>query len=99
MGCALAFSSMNPTGHYLLNLANPVHREIAKCLLFINKQNFDKISKGEYFDRSSYGTKSCFRNESINKGNFKWTSAFVLPVEGTFEFDFVYLPPSRGLSE
>jgi hypothetical protein len=54
--------------------------------------------KGEAFDRSPQGTKSCFRNEQINKGGFKWSPVFVLPSEGTFEFDFVYFSQSRFLS-
>ena len=97
-GNAVSFSSINPTGHYQLNLSNQIHREIAKCLLFINKQNYDKIVKGEAFDRSPQGTKSCFRNEQINKGGFKWSPVFVLPSEGTFEFDFVYFSQTRFLS-
>ena len=68
-------------------------------LLFINKQNYDRILKGEAFDRSPQGTKSCFRNEQINKGGFKWSPAFVLPTEGTFEFDFVNFTSSRSLSQ
>lgn len=55
--------------------------------------------KGEAYDRSQWGNKSCFRNETINKGSFKWSPAFVLPANGNFEFDFVYMPPSRGLKE
>jgi hypothetical protein len=51
-GDAFAFSSLNPTGHYLLKLDNPVHRDVAKVLLFINKYNYDKIVKNEAFDRS-----------------------------------------------
>jgi hypothetical protein len=90
---------MNPTGRYFLKLDNPIQREVAKILLFINKSNYDKIVKGEAFDRSQYGNKSCFRNEKINKGDFKWSPAFVLPVIGNFEFDFFYMPPSRGLKE
>lgn len=72
-GDVFAFSAMNPTGNYSLNLANVNHREVVKCLLFINKQNFEKIAKTEAFDRSALGTKSCFRNEKINKGVIKWT--------------------------
>jgi len=34
-------------------------------LLIINKNHFEKVSKNEAADRSIYGTKSCFRNESI----------------------------------
>ena len=98
-GDSFAFSSLNPTGHYFLKLDNPNHREVAKILLFINKQNYDRIVKGEAFDRSQWQNKSCFRNEKINKGSFKWSPAFVLPPNDNFECDFVYLPPSRGLRE
>ena len=98
-GDAFTFSSYNPTGHYFLKLDNPVHRDVAKVLLYINKQNFDRIVKGEAFDRSQWGNKSCFRNETINKGELRWSPAFVLPQTGIFEFDFIYLTPSRGLKE
>lgn len=43
---------MNPTGQYFLKLDNPIQREVAKILLYINKANYDKIVKGEAYDRS-----------------------------------------------
>jgi hypothetical protein len=67
--------------------------------LYINKLNFDRITKGEVFDKSQFGNKSCFRNEMISKGVFKWSPQFVLANDGIFEFDFVYLPPARGVSQ
>lgn len=55
--------------------------------------------KTEAFDRSPTGTKSCFRNETLNKGAFKWTPQWQIPESGTFEFDFVYMPPGEAPSE
>lgn len=68
---------------------------IARCLVFLNKQNYEKILKKEAFDRSQFGNQSCFRNERINAKSFKWSPQFVIPTEGTFEFDFVYI--QRGV--
>jgi hypothetical protein len=90
-GAALLFSSLNPTGHYCLNLRNPVHMSIARCLVFLNRLNYERILKKEAFDRSQYGNQSCFRNERHNAKSFRWSPQFVIPTEGTLEFDFVYI--------
>jgi len=36
-GPILGFSTMNPTGHYCLNLLNTNHRDFVRSLCFINK--------------------------------------------------------------
>lgn len=38
LGDAYNFTFWNPTGHYVMNLANPQQREVVKCLLLINRQ-------------------------------------------------------------
>ena len=91
------FSSLNPSGHYQLNLSYPPHRELVKILLVINKQNYDKIVKSEVADRSPDDSKSLFRNGEINKAPLKWTPGFILPQSGQMNFDFVYMPPARNL--
>jgi hypothetical protein len=52
LGDAFNFTFFNPTGHYVLNLNQPQQREVAKCLLLLNKINFDRVTKGELKDRS-----------------------------------------------
>ncbi len=91
LGNAFSFSPLNPSGHYCLNLADPIQLEVTKCLLYINKCHYERITKGDSIDKSQLGNKSCFRNEKINKGEFKWSPSFVPPEQGTFEFDFVCL--------
>ncbi len=95
MGQALSFNFFNPNGHYRLNLSVPEQREVAKCILLLNKQVFAKITAGELCDRSQKGNKSYIRNERYSGGAFTWTPEYVLPTAGWFEFDFVYLTPMR----
>jgi len=52
MGQAFYFSYWNPNGHYELNLANLIEREVAIALILINKEAFKKITAGEKADRS-----------------------------------------------
>ena len=40
-------------------------------------------------------TKCCLRNEKFNKGAFKWTPQWALPLMGILTFDLVYLPASN----
>jgi len=52
MGHAFYFSYWNPNGHYELNLANHIEREIAVSLIVINKEVFKRIAAGEKVDKS-----------------------------------------------
>ena len=79
----------------MLNLAIQEQREVAKCILLLNKQVFTRISAGELCDRSQKGNKSYLRNERYSGGAFTWTPEYVLPQSGYLEFDFVYLAPIR----
>jgi Ran GTPase-activating protein (RanGAP) involved in mRNA processing and transport len=85
------FSAANPTGHYCLKLDDPVQRQVAKHLLFINQRVNQKIAAKEWTDRSQQGNQSCFRNESLDGFKFKWSKTFRLPSSGLFECDFVAL--------
>jgi hypothetical protein len=75
MGRAYSFNYWNPNGHYELNLANPIERDIAITLIVMNKEGMKRISAGEKADRSQMGNKSCFRNEKFN------TKAFIMTGE------------------
>ncbi len=66
MGRAFNFSYWNPNGHYELNLANEIERDIAVSLFIMNKEVAKRIAAGEKADRSQMGNKSCFRNEKYN---------------------------------
>lgn len=91
MGRAYLFNYWNPNGHYELNLANPVERDVAITLIVMNKEAMKRVAAGERADRSQMGNKSCFRNEKFNTKAFIMTGDWVLPQNGVFEFDFMYL--------
>ena len=52
MGHAFYFSFWNPNGHFEINLANHIEREIAISLIVINKEAYKKVAAGERADRS-----------------------------------------------
>lgn len=91
MGRAFMFNYWNPNGHYELNLAHPMERDIAVTLIVMNKEVMKRIAAGEKADRSQMGNKSCFRNEKYNSKNFVISEGWNLPRNGIFEFDFMYL--------
>lgn len=91
MGNAFGFNYWNPNGHYELNLANPVERDVAVTLIVMNKEGMRRMTAGENSDRSQYGNKSCFRNEKFNTKEFKIDADWQLPTNGVFEFDFMCL--------
>ena len=70
MGNAFYFPYWNPNGHYELNLANQVERDIAITLIVLNKEVMKRVAAGEKADRSQMGNKSCFRNEKFNSKAF-----------------------------
>jgi hypothetical protein len=49
---AYCFNYWNPNGHYELNLANPIERDIAVTLFVWNKESSKHILAGERADRS-----------------------------------------------
>jgi hypothetical protein len=52
MGRAYNFNYWNPNGHYELNLANEVERDVAVTLFIMNKEMGKRIAAGERADRS-----------------------------------------------
>ena len=70
LGQAMNFNFWNPSGHYHLNIGVPEQRDVAKILLLLNKQVYNKIVAGELKDRSQFGNKSYMRNEKLNGGPF-----------------------------
>lgn len=91
MGKGFLFNYWNPNGHYELNLANPVERDVAVTLLVMNKEAAKRIGPGDKADRSQVGNKSFFRNERYNTKTFVMAPDWQLPHNGIFEFDFMYL--------
>ncbi len=73
MGQSFFFSFWNPTGHYELNLANFLQRDVAMSLIALNKEIMNKITEGLEIDRSQRGNKSCMRNEKHNGQVFIWS--------------------------
>jgi hypothetical protein len=46
------FSSFNPTGKYKLKLDDPIQRQVAKNIIFLNKNANKRIAAKEMADRS-----------------------------------------------
>ena len=86
---SMYFSSFNPNGRYRLNLGVYAEREVAKCLVAINKRVNAKIVAKKMCDRSQMGNQSCFRNERVNNCKFVMhVSTWNVPENGIFDFDF-----------
>jgi hypothetical protein len=100
LGHSVDFTYFNPSGHYKLKLSNTLDRELALSLMLIDLEHSKKIARGERTDRSQKGNKSCLRNEVINgltiMDGYK-PGEFILPTQGFFEFDFVFLPHNDPL--
>jgi len=88
---AFHFSYWSPNGHYELNLANQIERDVAVTLFIMNKEVFKRIAAGEKADRSQMGNKSCFRNEKYNSKLFIMNNEWQVPHNGTLEFDFMMI--------
>ena len=103
MGRAYNFNYWNPNGHYELNLANEVERDIAVTLFIMNKEMSKRVAAGERADRSQMGNKSCFRNEKYNSKLFIIQNDWQIPRSGVFEFDYMQLmdvsPPTDVLPD
>ena len=100
MGRAYNFNYWNPNGHYELNLANEVERDVAATLFIMNKEMGKRIAAGERADRSQMGNKSCFRNEKFNTKLFIMQKDWQIPHSGVFEFDYMQLmdvPPTTDV--
>mmetsp|Transcript_10761 Transcript_10761/g.8031 ORF Transcript_10761/g.8031 Transcript_10761/m.8031 type:complete len:214 (-) Transcript_10761:276-917(-) len=91
MGDAFGFCFWNPTGHYSLNLAHDVERDIAVTLILKNKEIYKLVTAGGKADRSKRGNKSCFRNETMNGMPIAIEQDWNLPTNGVLAFDFVDL--------
>lgn len=91
MGRAYSFNYWNPNGHYELNLANDVERDVAVTLFIMNKETGKRIAAGEKADRSQMGNRSCFRNEKFNTKLFIMQNDWQIPHAGVLEFDFMML--------
>lgn len=70
MGNSFNFNFWNPNGHYVLNLANQVERQVAICLFVMNKEAKKRIEEVTLCDRSQHGNKSIWRGEKLNGGKF-----------------------------
>lgn len=97
LGQSYNFTFYNPTGHYKLKLSNKPERDVALSLLMFNRKSKLLISQGDVSDRSKMGNQSCFRNERLDGVGFVYNEDFILPHQGVFECDFVYLinPPQQ----
>ena len=58
--------------------------------MVLNKEVGKKIAAGQKVDRSKYGNKSCFRNETFNGMTIIIDGDWVLPESGKVEWDFLY---------
>ena len=98
LGILLHFVPSNPTGHYKLDLVNPMHRIIKQKLVGIAKEEKDfrrlniANTGGSLIDTSQHGDWENFRNETLNKEKYDFdtsTAAAGGVEEGILEFDYV----------
>ena len=98
LGMLLHFIPSNPTGHYKLDLVNPMHRIIKQKLVEIAKEEKDfrrqNIANkgGSIIDTSQHGDWENFRNETLNMEKYDFdtsTAASGGVEEGILEFDYV----------
>ena len=83
------FNPKNPTGHYRLNLSIEFERMVATRLADVN--NTEKLSsrlEGK-LDLTQKGNWENFRNEMFDSEKFSYTSSWLIPHRGIFEFDYV----------
>jgi hypothetical protein len=81
------FSSENPTGHYVLSLANPFDRAIGQQLISIDRA---EIEYAKQIDRAkNLGSFTNFRNGILDGKSFRYYPDWVLPHVGVWEFDYV----------
>jgi hypothetical protein len=85
------YCSLNPTGHYCLNLENSSERQIAEELLQLNEKSQKYMEANKLFDHSKMGNKSCFRNETyklqpflLSKGTTNENSRVLFPLRLDF---------------
>ncbi len=92
------FIPTNPTGHYKLDLINPMHRIIKERMVGIAKEekDFRKANVanegGTIIDTSQHGDWENFRNETLNKEKYDFDTEEAAAggvEEGILEFDYV----------
>ncbi|KAF0686324.1 Aste57867_21863 [Aphanomyces stellatus] len=81
------------TGHYRLEMAEPLDRIAAKKLMEISNKTMLWKKKKEIFDTSQHRNFQCFRNETFNGKPIVLENAFCdkIPKFGVLEFDFVHM--------
>ncbi|DAZ96323.1 TPA: hypothetical protein N0F65_008447 [Lagenidium giganteum] len=87
------FCNSNPTGHWVLDLADRKQRKIALCFAMINAQEAAIAAElhPKRTDSSQYGKGFNWRNVSYNRKAIRLNYEFFnqLPNRGVLEFDYV----------
>ncbi|ETW04644.1 hypothetical protein, variant 1 [Aphanomyces invadans] len=88
------------TGHYRLEMAEPLDRIAAKKLMEISNKTMLWKKRNDLTDTSQHKNFQCFRNESFNGKPIVLENAFCdkIPKFGVLEFDFVHMA-SRPLRQ
>ncbi|EQC34531.1 hypothetical protein SDRG_07859 [Saprolegnia diclina VS20] len=81
------------SGHYRLEMAEPLDRIAAKKLMEISNKTMLWKKKYELLDTSQHANYQCFRNETFNGKSVILENAFCdkIPKFGVLEFDFVHM--------
>ncbi|OQR85469.1 hypothetical protein ACHHYP_11797 [Achlya hypogyna] len=81
------------SGHYRLEMAEPLDRTAAKKLMEISNKTMLWKKKYDLHDTSQHGNYQCFRNETFNGKPVVLENAFCdkIPKFGVLEFDFVHM--------
>ena len=89
LGPLYLYNDENATGHYRLDLRKTEDRMVAMKLTTLNRRERAKVRKERRTDLSQHGNGEYIRNSIYNGESFLYTSIWVIPVSGTWEFDYV----------
>ncbi|DAZ99587.1 TPA: hypothetical protein N0F65_001415 [Lagenidium giganteum] len=93
VGKWISFNVNNATGHYRLNMSNPIDRRILMRILEVNKTDKKMRQQLKLMDSSQFGSSQPqlggFRNVKLNHVPLPMDSSWQFPRMGVLEFDFV----------
>uniref|UniRef100_A0A7S0EFP6 EF-hand domain-containing protein n=1 Tax=Hanusia phi TaxID=3032 RepID=A0A7S0EFP6_9CRYP len=93
---SIIYSKHNPTGHYQLNLSDPIQREVAMHLCEIKNSDLLKsILKDKGGFKTEHEIEKVWRNARLNSLHHRYRSDVSLPRDGILTLDLVspFYPP------
>ena len=89
LGPLYYYNDNNPTGHYKLELHREQDRMVALRLTARNRQERMEVRRHRRPDLSQHGNGENVRRSFYNGELFVYTSTWVVPRTGVWEFDYV----------